>query len=237
LAETIGQGGANVTIDPGPLLELPPPAPSPEVNFSFHPLAMAQTAAIDIAQSREKLLDRSYFPRFNWQMAVFGRGTGARLDGSFDNGNGWRPNTFNWATGMTISFPAFDFFGLRARRRAETNNIAAEQARYDQVINTLKTQNARARTLIESARKIAANTPTQLKAAQETLSRAKARYEFGLTSIIEVADGQRLVAQAEIDDAVARLAVWRALLVAARLQGDLRPFLEQIARTPVDKRK
>ena len=44
---------------------------------------------------------------------------------------------------------------------------------------------------------------------------------------------EEMGAQAEIDDAVARLAVWRALLAAAKLQGDLKPFLEQVAKTPI----
>jgi outer membrane protein TolC len=227
LAEAIGQGGANVAVDPGPMLEMPAAPPPPAVNFSLHPLAIAQTAAVDAAKARERLLDRSYFPRFNWQTAVFGRGTGARLDGTFDNGAGWHPATFNWATGVTISFPVFDIFGLRARRRAEAGNRAAEEARYDQVINTLKTRDARARTLIESARRIAENNQVQLNAARETLTRARTRYDFGLANITEVADAQRLLAQAEIEDAVAKLAVWRAMLAGAKLQGDLKLFLQQ----------
>ena len=230
LAEAVGQAGANITIDPGPLLELPPVPPRPEVNFSLHPLAIAQTAAIDISRSREKVLDRSWFPRFNWQTAVFSRGSGARLDGNFDNGKGWYPNAFNYATGVTISFPVFDIFGLRARRKAEANNTAAEQARYDQVINTLKTQDSRARTLVDSARRIAENTGVQVKAAQETLTRARARYDFGLANITEMADAQRLLAQAEMEDSVSRLAVWRAMLAAAKLQGDLKPFLRQASK-------
>ncbi|MDQ3009668.1 MAG: TolC family protein [Acidobacteriota bacterium] len=230
LAEAVGQGGTNLTINAGPLLELPPATPPPTINFSLHPLALSQTAAIDVVKSREKALAHSWVPRFNWQTAVYGRGTGARLDGTFDNGRGFYPDTFNWATGVTITFPAFDFFGIRARRKAEASNAAAEQARYDQVVNTLKTQEARARILIESARKIAANNEIQLKAAQETLTRAKVRYEYGLTNIVEVADAQRLVAQAEIDAAVAKLAVWRAMLIQARLQGDLKPFLEKVKR-------
>ncbi|MGE0133113.1 MAG: TolC family protein [Blastocatellales bacterium] len=222
-----GQAGANVTIEPGPLLDLPT-APQPtEINFSLHPLAIAHTAAIDTSRSREKMLGRSYFPRFNWQTAVFGRGAGARLDGAFDNSKGWYPNTFNYATGVTISFPVFDIFGLRARRKAEANNTAVEQARYDQVINTLKTQDARAHTLVESARRIAENMQAQVKAAQETLTRARTRYEYGLANITEVADAQRLVAQTETEDSVAKLAVWRAKLAAAKLQGDLKLFLQE----------
>ena len=44
----------------------------------------------------------------------------------------------------------------------------------------------------------------------------------------EVADAQRLLAQAEIDDRVARLNIWRALLLAAKIQGDLKPFLRRV---------
>jgi outer membrane protein len=230
LAEAVGQAGVNITIDPGPLLELPPTPPLPEVDFALHPLAIAQTATIDTARSREKLLNRSYFPRFNWQTAVFGRGTGARLDGSFDNSSGMYPSTFNWATGMTVSFPVFDIFGLRARRKAEANNVAAGQARYDQVINTLKTQDARAHALVDSARRIAENTQVQVRAAQETLTSARARYDHGLANITEMADAQRLLAQAEIEDSVSKLAVWRAMLAAAKLQGDLKSFLRQASK-------
>ncbi|MGH9802499.1 MAG: TolC family protein, partial [Blastocatellia bacterium] len=212
LAEAIGLGGTNVSVAAGPLLQLPPPAAPPAINFSLHPLTLAQTAAIDTAKAREKVLDHTWVPRFNWQSAVYGRGTSAKLDGTFDNGKGFYPNTFNWATGLTITFPVTDFFGTRARRKAEASNTLAEQARYDQVVNTLKAQDARARILADSARKIAANNEIQLKSAEETLARAKVRYEYGLTNIVEVADAQRLVAQAEIDAAVAKLSVWRAML-------------------------
>jgi outer membrane protein len=236
LAEAIGQAGATVAIDAGSLLTLPLPPSLETPDFAAHPLARTQAASLETAQARERVLDRSYFPRFDFQSAVFGRGTGARIDGSFDNGKGLYPNTGNWAVGMTITFPAFDIFGLRARRRVECNNVLAEKARYDQTIQTLKTQDAKARALIDAARRTAENTPIQLKAAQETELRARVRYENGLANVIEVAEAQRLLAQAEADDAVARLAVWRALLIAARVQGDLQPFLEQVAKTPI-KRK
>jgi outer membrane protein TolC len=115
----------------------------------------------------------------------------------------------------------------------ENYNAEAEQARYDQTMQTLKTQDAKARALIDAALSRAENTPVQLKAAQETELRSRIRYENGLANVTEVADAQRLLAQAEADDAVARLAVWRALLIAARAQGDLQPFLEQVARAPI----
>ena len=50
---------------------------------------------------------------------------------------------------------------------------------------------------------------------------ATARYQAGLGDIDEVAEAQRLLTQAEIDDALARLSVWRGLLGIATAAGDL----------------
>jgi outer membrane protein TolC len=138
---------------------------------------------------------------------------------------------------MSISFPVFDIVGIRARRRAEANNELAEKARLDQTMQALKAQDARAHALIEGARRIAENTPVQLNAAREAETRARSRYEAQLANATEVAEAQRLLAQAEIDDALARLSVWRALLGAARVRGDLKPFLQQVTTTAVQRRK
>ena len=54
--------------------------------------------------------------------------------------------------------------------------------------------------------------------------------KHGLGNIVEVAEAQRLLAQAEIDDSLARLAVWRALLAIAATQGELEPFLRMAAK-------
>ena len=66
----------------------------------------------------------------------------------------------------------------------------------------------------------------QLDAARTTEQQATARYRTGLGNISDVADAERLLTQAEIDDSLARLGVWRALLGIAAAQGDLRPFLD-----------
>jgi outer membrane protein TolC len=229
LAEALGLAGTSVTVDPGPLLTLPPAVPLSVPHYDSHPLARAQAAAVDTARAREQVLDRSYFPRFNLQAAFSGRGTGAQLDGRLIEGKGLLPDTPNWAAGISVSFPLFDIFALRARREVEANNEQAERARYEQTIQNLTAQDVRARAMIEAAQRIADNTPLQLKAAQEAETQVRTRYEFSLATVTDVADVQRLLSQAEADDAVARLGVWRALLVAARVQGDLKPFLQRIA--------
>src|SRR5205814_5547333 len=162
------------------------------------------------------------------QSAVAGRGTGADVPGQVSLGSGAWPRVPRWAVGATVTFPAFDFSSANARRRVERQNELAENARYEQTVQRLTTEDARARALMKAAIDIARNTPVELQAARDAESRARARYQNGLASITEVAEGQRLLAQAEADDAVARLGVWRALLAAAQTRGDLTPFLAKV---------
>src|SRR5262249_35638894 len=121
-------------------------------------------------------------------------------------------------------------FSINARKRVEAQNELAESANYDRTIQSLTTQDAKARALLKAATEIASNTPVEREAATAGESQARARYQNGLATIVEVAEAQRLLAQAEADDAVARLSVWRALLAAAQARGDLAPFLEKVRR-------
>ena len=77
---------------------------------------------------------------------------------------------------------------------------------------------------------MAQNTPIQLAAAVASVEQATARYKAGLATIVEVAEAQRLLAQAETDDGLAKLGIWRARLALAAAQGDLGPFLRVATR-------
>src|SRR5262249_3891941 len=151
LARALGFAGDAVTADIGPLLDAPRVASVSPTSFEFHPLAVQQSAAIDIVRAREHILDTSYFPRFSFQSAVFGRGTGHLLNGQTDATKGLLPDTANWSAGISVSFPLLDLLSIRVRRRVEASNEAAERARYDQTVQNLKAQDARARALLDAA--------------------------------------------------------------------------------------
>jgi outer membrane protein TolC len=173
-------------------------------------------------------LDRSWYPRFNLQAISYGRGTGALTNGDLLGGaSGLGPNIYNWGAGLTVTFPALDLAGIRARKTAEIHRERSETARLEQVRRELKAASDVAQAQLEGARNIARNVPVQLEAARATEQQALARYRAGLGTLVEVADAQRLVAQAEIDDTLARLGVWRAMLRLAAAQGDLEPFLQR----------
>ncbi len=228
LAEAVGAAGSPFALDVGPLSKLPSLPASETPAARDHPAVRAEQAAVETVQARERALGRTYIPRIDLQGAFSGRGTGAEVPGVPPRGDGLGLDIANWAVGLTVSFPLFEGFAVNARKRVEAQNEVAERARYEQAVQRVTTQEARAQALMTAAIGIARNTPVELKAAMDADSRARARYSSGLTTVTEVAEAQRLLAQAEADDAVARLGVWRALLALAQARGDLTPFLERL---------
>ena len=229
LAQFTGGDPASVVIAVGKLLGNAP-APVP-LQAEANPVVAEQNAAIEQTRLRLRVLERSYFPKFQLQGSAYARGTGAELNGDrLGLANGLAPNVQNYAVGLTVTFPASDLPAIRAKEAAESAHIRAETARKEQLVIDLKAQWNRAVATVEGARQIAENTPLQMKAARAAVDQATARYQAGLGAIGEVAEAQRLLAQSEIDDALARLAVWRGLLGVAMAAGDLEPFITEASR-------
>ncbi|HKW64391.1 MAG TPA: TolC family protein [Candidatus Acidoferrum sp.] len=227
LANILGVADAQVEVREGALAQKPTETVSPTSTLSTHPLAQAQHALVQEFGYNVRLLDRSYYPKFNLQSAVYGRGSGANTDGTFQGGsNGLGIDRSNWAVGLSVTFPVFDIFSIRARRGIEFANEQAEVARYDQTIQDLTGQLKKAQASLEGARKVAEATPVELQAARATETQETARYQAGLATLVDVSDAQSLLVQAEIDDALAQLAVWQNLAAVAASQGDLSPFLQ-----------
>jgi outer membrane protein len=231
LAQFTGLESAQVALELGRLLQLPPDEPAPPLDTAKNPIAAEQNAVVEETLARLRALERSYFPRFALQGAAYARGSGAETTGKILGGaNGLAPTTQNYAVGFTVTFPISDLPALRARQDAQNANIRAQQARAAQIDAELRGQWNRAVATLNGARRVAANTPAQVAAARTTTQQATARYDAGLGNIAEVAEAQRLLAQAEIDDALAHLAVWRGLLAVAAAAGDLQPFVAEAGR-------
>lgn len=227
LADAVGSAGSSFDLATGSLTTVPQFAIEP-ADLKTHPAARAGQAAVDVVRARERALDREYYPHITLQSTFAARGTGADVPGVPSYGNGLWLQVPNWAVGASVTFPAFEIFSINARKRVELQNELAESAHYDRTIQALTTQEVKARALMKAATAIANNTPIERQAATAGESQARARYQNGLASVTEVAEAQRLLAQAEADDAVARLGVWRALLATAQAHGDLAPFIEKI---------
>lgn len=233
-ARVLGLTSGTVAVDATMLLERVPAANAIAAGPTTHPLAQVRQAAIDVAHAQEEVLSRTDLPRVYFQSSVFARGSGANANGQLDGSlTGLGLDRVNWAAGVQVVFPnAFDFTSLRARRAVATASTRAETALYDEALLTVTSQQQAAAAMVESARAVAANTPIQLAAARQSESQARARYQAGLASIVEVADTQSLLTQAEVQDQLARIDVWRALLAQATAHGTLTPFLSLLNTPP-----
>lgn len=195
---------------------------------AHNPAVAEQEASIKQNAAQLHAVERSWVPQFNLEGAAYARGTGAETTGQRLSGvDGLGPSVGNYAVGVNVTFPFLDFAGVHARQAEQGANLGAARATRDLTVRTLQEQFGQALAQLKAAKTVAENTPVEVQAAQTALAQATARYKAGLAPIDDVAQAQRLLVQAQIDDSVARLNVWRAFLHLQFVRGDLQPFLAQ----------
>jgi len=231
VAQFTGLAPSQITLSPGRLVDqLPADRPVPTLDAAVNPLAREQNAAIAQEQSRLNSLERTYYPQFSLQGLAAARGTGLESNGGRLGGfNGLAPTTENYSVGLTVTFPFMDRFSLKEQEAMQSARIRAQQAQYQVIAANLQAQFNSALAALTGARRVAENTPVVVSSAQAALQQATARYQSGLASIDDVAQAQRVLVQARIDDSLARLNVWRALLAVETARGDIQPFLNEAA--------
>ncbi len=230
LAEWLGRAGERIEVDGRELIEtLPATEAAPEGEGRLHPLVEAGEAERDRARARRDFAASAYRPKLDVLAAVYARGTGALLDGTFKGGSsGLWPETTNWAVGLAVRFPLLDF-ALRQETEIEEYLQEAAEARYRNAVERVGADLERARIHLDSARRVAENTPAELAAARALQTQARARYDAGLADVLAVAEAERILRRAETENAIARLEVWRArFAVAAAEGGDLGPVISQL---------
>jgi outer membrane protein TolC len=229
LAEAIGAPERDVRPASAPLLSVPPEPPSRPP--SLHPRLREAEAAKRAATERRAAAGLEYLPRLDLLGALWERGSGIPSGGvSYGEARGLVPNTPNWAVGLVLTWPVLETVAVHARTRAESANVDLASARQQEIGQAIQAQLGAAAAAVDGARKVARRTPTAVDAGRAAERQATARYQAGLTPAVDVADAQRLLAQAEIQDAVARAEIWRGLLLLARAAGDLTPFLDEVRR-------
>jgi outer membrane protein len=236
LTRVLGLTTGSVAIDATTLVDRVP-TEAPAAATTRHPLTQLRLAAVDVARAQQDILSRTDLPHVYFQSSVFARGSGANANGQLDSGvSGLGLDRANWAAGIQVVFPnAFDFSSLHAKKAAAAASARVETALYDEALLTVNSQQQAAAAMVQAARAVAANTPVQLAAAQQSEAQATARYQAGLASIVEVADAQSLLAQAEVQDQLAHIDVWRALLAQSAAHGTLMPFVSQLNASAGDR--
>lgn len=195
-----------------------------------HPAALQQAARVRQQQAQLSAVDRAYAPQVDVVGAAYGRGAGRTASGEFTGGgSGLDLTTGNWAVGLQVTFPLGSLPTVRAQHGAQRAALDAERDRYDQTVRDLDERLQEARASLASAEAIARITPVELAAARKAEEQQRARFRSGLATAVDVTVAEAALAQAESQDAVARLNVWQAMSAYAAASGDLGPLRDMLA--------
>jgi outer membrane protein TolC len=230
LVEALGGIDGAFKVVSGRLLESPESAPMMEHAAPVDPFLREALADISAARASTRAAKFEYLPRVELVAGIFSRDSGFTVNATPGPGNGSVPNTTNWAAGVVVTLPIKGLFQAHADADAQAAKEQLARARYDQVTIAIQKQIDSARAILDGARQIAANTPSELAASKATQLQDNARYQGGLATVVDVAEANRILTQAEVDNATARVNVWRGMLLLSRAVGDFEPLLTEIRK-------
>lgn len=222
LADAIGTDRA-VRADTGAIrLALPT-----DRALAVHPAEREAAAVRRASEAEQHVTATAWLPRVDLMGSAFLRGSGEPVPGitSVVPMRGIAPHVGNWALGLVASWPLTGVPAIRAQQRRAAAEVAQASARATLVHNQIEAALAEANASLAGAEAIVARTDQLIRAASATVEQMMARYRAGLTSLVDVADAQRQLTRAEVDDAVARLEVIAAQLQRVQTRGDLATFL------------
>jgi outer membrane protein TolC len=232
LAEQLGTPESLIVVDPHPIADVsePPVLTVATPALANHPLAVLSQSTIGTLAAAERVYRRSYDPVIHWMGDLNFRGSGIGKSGLNQKytAYGLSPSISNWLVGVEVDFPFLDWFRIRQQTLAQAQRVTAERYNYQAIIQSLQAADRRSRAQLRAAIRIAENMPVQVAAAQEAELRARTRYRAGLASIADVAETENVLTETLVEQAVARVGVWKALLAQSDARGDMQPFLAQV---------
>lgn len=212
---------ALVLSDPSADAAMEPLTAPDAAALAHHPAAEAQAAKVQEQQAELRAIDRSFAPKVDLLASASGRGSGKTAVGVYQGGDhGLNIDTHNWGIGAQVTLPLGAYPLLMAQHKAQSAQANAEQDRYDLTIRELNERLAQASAAVRTAEATARETPLALAAAQAAEAQQRARYTSGLASAVDITAAEAALAQAQAQDAVARVNVWRAWSGYSAATGD-----------------
>jgi outer membrane protein len=227
LGKLLGRAPEDLRLDLSDLMTAAPADVPVEADrrIEDHPAAQAEAARVRSQEAQLRAIDRSYTPHLDLLASASERGSGKTAGGQYLGGsNGLGLGTGNWGAGVQVSVPLGSFLSVHAQQQVQSAEVNAERFRYDQTVRELDAQLREARAALGSARSIARLTPIALAAARTAEEQQRVRYKSGLANVVDVTAAEAALAQAENQDAVARLDVWLAWANYSAAAGDFSQF-------------
>jgi outer membrane protein len=193
-----------------------------------HPYYQNLQAQQKITEAGLKEIQKSWAPQLDIWGNAYARGSGIDATGDVNKFNGFGLSRTNAGVGLQLSFPVLQYSKVNIKKKQQQLLLEADKARLAQAQLDISKQIETAVMQYEQDVKIANKSPELLKAARDVYEGLKLSYETGLIDFTRLANSQYELQRAEVNNANARLQLWRSLLAIAVAKGNLNLFLEQL---------
>ena len=198
------------------------------VAINQHPYYLNIEAEKLLTEANFKTVQKSFAPQVDLWGNAYARGSGVNADGTVDKIQGLGLSRTNLGVGLQLSVPILKFKRVNIEKKQYEFLLQSDNARLAQAHLEISKQIEDAVMQYQQYLKIAAKSPQLLKAASDVYEGLKLSYETGLIDFTRLANSQYDLQRAEINNANARLQLWRSLLSIAVAKGNLNLFTDQL---------
>ncbi len=198
-------------------------------DYANNPRLIYFKSIVDVNEARIKAIRHSEYPSISFLGSGWARGSGIsnatlpdgsfQYNKSFSDGIGFR--AYNWMVGISTIWNFTSLFKTGNQARAQKQVTTMAQERYNEETLRIESEVERTKFRYHAAIETARQAPIQLRAAQDAYAQAKARYDAGLNSILELTQTFALLNRAEVDESMAKGNVWRAVIQYAAASGNM----------------
>jgi outer membrane protein len=228
LAQLIVSGALPVPADTVFLQNLPTISTTNDTLFAEHPAIRYAQSQVQLSQSQELFLKKSWLPKLNVWGTAFARGSGFKFDGTIKTWDGLGLSRYNYGAGLQLAFPIMKYGEVKRQLQRQNALSKATQERLMEEMASLTTQQHIAKATFESSMEVAVETRQQLKSGQYAFNAMQIRYNTGLVNFSDLIQAQYNLLKAELDMKQAYWDAWKSLLLQAAVKGDMNVFLNEI---------
>lgn len=193
-----------------------------------NPLLSLYTTNIALSKARKKVLGKTVMPTLGMWGTAYARGSGVDYNGAVKSTDGLAFQRYNYGVGLQLSIPILQFAKIRSQVQQQDFLIRSNEERFNEVALQVGKQNELADTTLSTALTISRETPLYYESASFSFKAMQSRYQSGLANFADLMQAQYALVKADADNKTAYMAVWKALLYKAAVNGDLNLFLNQV---------
>lgn len=204
------------------------PATLAPVDTANNPLVLLYNSNVELSKAKRKMLAKTTMPTLSTWTTTYSRGSGVDNSGNINSLNGLGLQRYNYGVGLQLSVPILQFAKVHPQLMQQDFQIQANEEKLNEMVLQVKKQNQQADTALSTALKVCHETPLYYESSSYAYKALQSRYESGLANYADLMQVQYGLIKAAVDNKLSYMAVWKALLYKAAVNGDLNLFLNQV---------